>query len=216
VWTTHKYAGRWELIIDKARLVNKDDEACEDYYDELMTYVKQMCQEFPNPYVGLAKGKKPAQLASGHEGLEGNTHGDDERSEDGEDEEEHDEQEAEMEATPEEGEGDGEEEDETGNFVTSAIPSDRVTSLDNPYLLSPIIAHRLLDRITLWEDLRFASLPHHSSHHLANCLRLAAGRSVFVTRPHLLYYRRLYLARYQAEAAIASRPQAEDGGSDAR
>lgn len=117
-----------------------------------MTYVKQMCQEFPNPYVGLAKGKKLTQRAS-----EGDTHGDDERSDDGEDEEEHDEQETELTAAQERAGGEEGEEDETGNFETSATPSDRVTSLDNPYLLSPIIAHRLLDRITLWEELRFAN-----------------------------------------------------------
>lgn len=147
--------GRWEFIIDKARLVNKDDEACEDYYDELMAYVRKMCEEYPNPYVGLAKaGKRSTRSASRsllqqHEDLEGHvapTHvGGEERSDDGGEDEDDE---------PAESEADDDEADDFEASTTSSSSSSSVTSLENPYLLSPIIAHRLLDRVSLWEELR--------------------------------------------------------------
>jgi hypothetical protein len=146
------------LIIDKARLVNKDDEACEDYYDELMAYVRKMCEEYPNPYVGLAKaGKRSTRSASRsllqqHEDLEGHvapTHvGGEERSDDGGEDEDDE---------PAESEADDDEADdfEASTTSSSSSSSSSVTSLENPYLLSPIIAHRLLDRVSLWEELRY-------------------------------------------------------------
>lgn len=124
--------------MEKARLINKDKEACEDYYEELIAYAKKMCDDFPNPYIGLNRGRKPhARSAPSQDGSDGGS------EEAGGAEDEYD------------------EDAEQGDHDAAASyddddSKDRTTSLNNPYLISPIIAHRLLDRMKLWEELRHA------------------------------------------------------------